>query len=106
MNERLRILLIDDDEDEYFLLKELFSRHRRGKTLHSYDLEWVSTYEEAVRAFSDCQHDLYLVDYQLGSHSGLDLLREASARGCVSPVIMLTGQGSYAIDLSAMQLGA
>lgn len=102
----MRILLIDDDEDEYFLLKELVSGRTRGRTLYDYDLEWVSTYEEAVGAFLDCQYDLYLVDYRLGSRSGLDLLREPAVRACSSPVIMLTGQGSYAIDLSAMQLGA
>jgi diguanylate cyclase (GGDEF)-like protein len=102
----VRILLIDDDEDEYFLLKELVSGRAQGRTLHDYDLDWVSTYEEAVGAFLDCQYDLYLVDYQLGSRSGLDLLREPLVRACSSPVIMLTGQGSYAIDLSAMQLGA
>ncbi len=105
MKERVRILLIDDDEDEYFLLKELVSGHRKGTTLHSYDLDWVSSYEEARKAFSNCQHDLYLVDYQLGGYSGLDLLREEAARACPAPVIMLTGQGSYEIDLSAMQLG-
>jgi len=102
----VRILLIDDDEDEYFLLKELVSGRAQGRTLHDYDLDWVSTYEEAVGAFLDCQYDLYLVDYRLGSRSGLDLLREPLVKACSSPVIMLTGQGSYAIDLSAMQLGA
>lgn len=105
MSERLRILLIDDDEDEFFILKELLSGHTQGKTVHTYDLDWVSTYEEAVKAFLDCRHDLYLIDYHLGKRSGLDLLREVAARQCPSPVIMLTGQGSYSIDLSAMQLG-
>lgn len=102
----MRILLIDDDEDEYFLLKELVSGRAQGRTLHDYDLNWISTYEDAVGAFLNCQYDLYLVDYQLGSRSGLDLLREDAVQACSSPVIMLTGQGSYAIDLSAMQLGA
>lgn len=106
MDARLRILLIDDDEDEYFLLKELVSGQTKGRALQHYDLAWVSTYEEALRAFSDCQYDLCLVDYQLGNRSGLELLREPLARKCSVPVIMLTGQGSYAIDISAMQLGA
>lgn len=105
MNERLRILLIDDDEEEYFLLKELVSGRKKGRTLHPYNLDWVSTYEEAVRAFSDCQYDVYLLDYNLGSQTGLDLLRETTAKDCSSPVIMLTGHGSYETDLSAMQLG-
>ncbi|HSL43177.1 MAG TPA: diguanylate cyclase [Anaerolineales bacterium] len=106
MDERLRILLIDDDEEEYFLLKELVSGQAKNRTLHHYDLDWVSNYEEAVRAFLDCQYDLYLVDYQLGAQSGLDLLRETAAKECSSPVIMLTGQGSYETDVTAMQLGA
>lgn len=104
MNERLHILLIDDDEDEYFLLKELVSGYRK-RTLYSYDLDWVSTYEEAVRAFSNCQHDLYLVDYHLGGRNGLELLSEPAARNCPAPVIMLTGQGNYTVDILAMQLG-
>lgn len=106
MNERIRILLIDDDEEEYFLLKELVSGQAKGRTLHHYDLDWVSTYEEAVRAFSGCQYAVYLVDYHLGSHSGLDLLRDPAARECPSPIIILTGQGSYETDVAAMQLGA
>ncbi|HEX5809342.1 MAG TPA: diguanylate cyclase [Anaerolineales bacterium] len=100
----MRILLIDDDEDESFLLRELISE--RAKTLYRYSLDWVSTYGEALRAFQQCQYDVYLVDYRLGSHSGLDLLRETIVRGCQAPVIMLTGQGSYETDLAAMQLGA
>ena len=106
LNERVRILLIDDDEDDYFLLSELVSRLPKGRKITNYDLEWVSTYEEAVGAFSDCQYDLYLVDYRLGSRSGLDLLREPVVQECSSPIIMLTGQGNYDIDLSAMRLGA
>ncbi len=105
MNNQLRILLIDDDEDEYILLKELIAGTVRGRTMAKIRLEWVSTYEEARRAFSACEYDLFLVDYHLGSRSGLDLLQEPEARACPTPAIMLTGQGSYAIDISAMQLG-
>lgn len=105
MNDRVRILLIDDDEEEYFLLKELVSRPTEGRSVLSFDLDWVSSYEEAVSAFLKCQYDLYLVDFHLGGRSGLDLLREPAARRCPAPVIMLTGQGSYETDLSAMQLG-
>ena len=105
MKNQLRILLIDDDEDEYILLKELVAGSARGRTFVKIQLEWVSTYEEARQAFVSCKYDLYLVDYHLGSRSGLDLLQEGEARACPAPVIMLTGQGSYAIDISAMQLG-
>lgn len=105
MDERLRILLIDDDEDEYFLLRELVSGQAQTRRILNYDLEWVSNYEDALQAFRECRYELYLVDYHLGRRSGLDLLREPAVRECAAPVIMLTGQGSYQVDLSAMQLG-
>ena len=105
MKDQLRILFIDDDEDEYILLKEMLAGSTRGRAMANIRLEWVSTYEEARMAFSTCQHDLFLVDYHLGRRSGLDLLQEAEALACPAPIIMLTGQGSYAIDVSAMQLG-
>lgn len=106
MDERLRILLIDDDEDEYFLLKELLSGQSKGGTFYRYELDWVSTYEEAQGTIAECRHDLYLVDYHLGSHNGLDVLRLAADHKCAAPIIMLTGQGDYEIDLTAMELGA
>ena len=97
--------MIDDDEDEYFLLKELVAGSARGRGISNFELDWISTYDEALQAFASCQYDLFLVDYHLGRHTGLELLQEPAARDCSAPVIMLTGQGSYAIDLSAMQLG-
>ena len=52
------------------------------------------------------RHDAYLVDYRLGERDGLELLREAIARGCKAPIIILTSQGDQAVDVAAMQAGA
>lgn len=106
MDERLRILLIDDDEDEYVILQGLISGKSRSPIFQPIDLEWVSTYEDAVQAISVCTYDLFLVDFHLGQHNGLDVLREAGTRGCPAPIIMLTGHGDYTTDLAAMELGA
>jgi diguanylate cyclase (GGDEF)-like protein len=105
MKNQLRILLIDDDEDEFILLRELVAESAGGRIIANIQLDWVSTYQDGRKAFSDCVYDLFLVDYYLGGRSGLDLLQEAEARACSAPAIMLTGQGSYAVDLLAMQLG-
>jgi diguanylate cyclase (GGDEF)-like protein len=105
MKNQLQILLIDDDEDEYILLRELVADSSEGRRIANIQLDWVSTYEDGRQAFSDCAYDLFLVDYYLGGRSGLDLLQEAEARACSAPAIMLTGQGSYVIDILAMQLG-
>src|SRR5690606_40531187 len=50
--------------------------------------------------------DVCLVDYRLGARDGLQLLREANERGVVTPLILLTGQGDYEVDVRAMMAGA
>ena len=97
-----RILLVDDDEDDYLLTRELLSEGSDNR----FELEWLSTYESAKEAIGVRSYDLLLVDYRLGEKSGLDLLRDAISSGCKSPIILLTGQGDHDVDSQAMSLGA
>jgi signal transduction histidine kinase/FixJ family two-component response regulator len=98
----LHILLVDDDEDDYIITRDLLF-DIKGQ---SYQLDWRASYEEAVAAINQRQHDVYLVDYRLGAHNGLELLRQAISQGVQSPFILLTGQGDRAVDLEAMRAGA
>lgn len=104
--ERINILLVDDDEDEYILLKTLVSNGGVKKEALKVDLEWAPTFESALKAFETGKHDAYLVDVNLGRHNGLELLRAASELDIRAPIIILTGQGTYENDISAMQGGA
>ena len=96
------ILLIEDDEDDYFLTRDLLSEIM-GK---DFELDWVTDWDSAFRAIDDGAHDVYLVDYRLGEKTGLELVQEAASRGCTGPFILLTGQDSREIDLEAMKAGA
>ncbi|MBW4557696.1 MAG: response regulator [Trichormus sp. ATA11-4-KO1] len=98
----IRVLLIDDDEDDYILTRDWFGEFQFAGC----ELAWVDTYAAAKEAIAHNNHDIYLVDYRLGIHNGLELLREAIANGCSSPMILLTGQGDWEIDLEAMKAGA
>jgi diguanylate cyclase (GGDEF)-like protein len=106
---KLRILLVDDDEEEYLLVQALLSdrsyRPSSADYTH-YRLEWVGTYEEALAEIRKKQHDVYLIDYQLGVHTGLQLIRETASSGVSAPVILMTGHGSYDLDVKAMRIGA
>ncbi len=93
---------MDDDEDDYIITRDLLSEIK-GKR---FELEWVVTYEAALEAIGGHQHDVYLIDYRLGEHDGLELLRRALRNGCQAPLILLTGQGDHEIDLEAMKAGA
>ncbi len=101
-DEKLHILLIDDDEDDYLITEDLL--YDIGE--QRYKLDWVSTYLTATDAIARKEHDVYLVDYRLGQETGLDILRWALASGIDTPFILLTGQGDHRIDLEAMEAGA
>jgi len=97
-----RILLVDDDEDEFVLLREQISNI---KGVH-YDLDWADSKEQALSVCKEKGYKAYLIDYRLGSANGVDLLRELSSEGIKAPVILLTGQGDHEIDETARQAGA
>ncbi len=100
--EPINILLVDDDEDDYFITKSMLERIRDTK----YNLEWCSRYEPALEKMLEDRFDVYLIDYRLGAENGLDLLKQALDGGVNSPIILLTGQGDREIDLAAMKAGA
>ncbi|NBB73542.1 MAG: response regulator [Bacteroidetes bacterium] len=98
----LNVLLIEDDEDDYLITRSLLSKAQ----VIDCDLEWMSSYEEGLEAVLSNQYDACLVDYRLGAKTGLDLLQEAKAHGCRTPIILLTGQGDLKVDIEAMEAGA
>lgn len=103
MNNRIiKVLLIDDNEDDYILTRDWFRKFQATGC----ELEWVKSYPLAREAIARHQHDIYLVDYRLGSDNGLELLSEAIHHGCNCPFILLTGQGDREIELQAMTTGA
>jgi PAS domain S-box-containing protein len=98
----IRVLLIEDDEDDYALVRELLSEVEFG----DFSLEWVRTCREGLKELRRAGHDVYLLDYGLGSRNGLELIREATGAGCDKPIIFLTGQGNSGVDTEAMRSGA
>lgn len=99
---RIRVLLIDDDEDDYLITRDLLSEIKGGK----YILSWVANYHAALETIGRNTHDIYLLDYYLGEHNGLTLLQEAIKRGCKRPIILLTGRGDRDVDIASMKAGA
>ncbi len=97
-----RILLIEDDEDDYILARELLSE-AFGPELR---LDWTDHWAIGLERIARGEHDVYLVDYRLGERSGLDIIREAIAAGSTAPFILLTGQDCRETDIEAMEAGA
>lgn len=101
-NDPVKVLLVDDDEDDYILTQGWFTEIEGIR----FEVDWVASYEAALKAIATNQHDVYLFDYRLGERNGLELLQEAVANGCKAPIILLTGQGDHEVDIEAMNAGA
>jgi PAS domain S-box-containing protein len=99
------ILLIDDDEEEFLLMRNMFSPLPGQGDRERYYLEWEPDPELALKKCASSDYDIFLVDYHLGVVNGLDLIRRADALGSPGPFILLTGQGSFELDWAAMQQG-
>ena len=99
---KLNICLVDDDEDDRVLIAALLNDVSAGV----FELSWISSFDAGLEAMASQDYDIYLVDYRLGGRDGLELLKVATERGCKKPVILLTGQGDYEIDVEAMKAGA
>ena len=102
MADKIKVLLIDDDEDDYIITREIIS----DIPASNYSLDWTASFSEALDLISQRRHDVYLIDYRLGAHDGLELINRAIAGGCTDPLILLTGQSDRETDEKAMRLGA
>jgi diguanylate cyclase (GGDEF)-like protein len=97
-----KILMIDDDRLQFRLTQTDFTKFQ-GEL---YELEWASTYEDGLAKILGGGYQACLLDYQLGSKDGLQLIREAIAAGCRTPIVFLTADSSPQVDIEAMNAGA
>ena len=97
-----KVLLIDDDEDDYIVTRDFLDEAEQM----SFKLSWVDNYDQGLAEIEKNRHDLYLLDFRLGKGNGLELLEEAIGMGCNKPIILLTGLGDSDIDQRAMAAGA
>lgn len=97
-----KILLIDDDATTAELVGFMVGAFRRERFV----MEHRASFEEGLRSLVGGDYVLCLLDYNLGDRNGLELLREAKAQQCLTPIILLTGDTNEETDLAAMEGGA
>ena len=97
-----KVLLIDDDEDDSFIIRSVLSSINDREIT----LEWKSNSQDGLQALERTAYDVILVDYHLTGENGLQMIQTSSQSGINLPMILLSGLGSYELDLEAMQAGA
>ena len=98
----IKVLLIEDDEDDVLLAKEYLGESR----YYRFEVDWESNSKAAREKMTNKQYNVFLIDYRLGSENGLDLIKFAQDKGVLVPCILLTGQGDLKVDIDASRYGA
>ena len=98
----IKVLVVDDDEDDYLLIKRVF----RQIPDSPYELTWTSSFDEAKQHIDSEKFDIYLLDYQLGKQTGLDLLQYAHPEKRKQPFILLTGLDDRSLERQTSRLAA
>lgn len=102
MVETIRVLIVDDSEDDCMV----YSRALATNPDVHYVLEEAHDGAGALQCIAASEPNCILLDYSLPGHNGIEVLKSIRADHPFVPVLMLTGQGSEAIAVSAMQQGA
>ncbi|WP_373552657.1 ATP-binding protein [Haliscomenobacter sp.] len=101
MAQTLAVLIVDDDEDDFFLTSEYLNRI----TGQDFTISWAPSYDQALQLFSTQHFDLCFFDYLLGFRTGLDLVAVARELDLRAPIILLTGKGDTQVDVQAIRSG-
>lgn len=106
--DRIRVLLVDDDEDDCVLARELLKEalHTRYDLTWETDLNWGAPESTTMQDALNGTYDIMLVDYRLGEIRGTHVIRSMVEYGITIPCILFTGENNVAIDREALEAGA
>ncbi len=102
-----RVLVIDDERAALTFAREKLKQCRRP----SYEVESASSFAAGMACLRDRRYDACLVGHELGTHSGLDLIREVERQGLKVPIVLVIPPESVvprasALEVDAMNAGA
>jgi two-component system sensor histidine kinase/response regulator len=98
----IRVLLIEDDEDDYYLTSDYLEQCENPQ----FQITWVTNSADAVDALQQRNFDLCLLDYLLGAENAVDVLDVLKSNQFSLPVVILTGQSDAKVDELVMRAGA
>lgn len=103
MDRTLNILLVEDDEEDAFLIRNMLSQ---GDWTFAPNIKHVDSCQEAKGVLEQERFDIALFDYRLQDMNGIELLQWVRERNIPLPVVFLTGQSDPEVAAQAIKAGA
>jgi len=98
----MRVLLIEDNEDDAILIREMLA----GKEDLGIKLEWVDRLSRGLTQLAPGEIDLVLLDLSLPDAHGLETFDTVQAHAQDVPIVVLTGLDDEALASQAVRKGA
>ena len=98
----IKVLLFDDDEDDAIITQALLDQSSEQR----FEIEWARSFDRGLTRMKEHDHDSGLLDFNLGTKTGIDFLREVLLDQQHPSIIMLTGKGNESLVLQAFESGA
>jgi signal transduction histidine kinase len=98
----IRLLLVEDDEDDYILTRSYLASSSRGR----FEVVWSQTLRAARKELSEGHFDVVLLDLNLPDSIGWETFEAIHAEAPQVPVILFTGLSDEELGMRAIQQGA
>jgi len=102
VNVHLRILLIEDNEDDFILFKQLLSKSQ----FLSADLLWAKGIRESLPIIAAGNLDLILTDLTLPDGNGVETITKLNEVAKKIPIVVLTSNSDERLALYILRAGA
>jgi PAS domain S-box-containing protein len=102
MGEAIRVLIIDDNEDDRDTCKRLLQKSAAER----YQVTEAANGEQGLASIADSAPGCVLLDYSLPGRNGIEVMKRIHHADPFIPVVMLTGQGNERVAVSAIREGA
>lgn len=99
MNEKARILVVDDEESHRIMLRAVLKEE-------GYEVAEAADGTEAVRAVEQEPFDLILLDLRMTTMDGIEALTEIRKKNPLVPVLIMTAYASVKTAVEALKAGA
>jgi two-component system, cell cycle sensor histidine kinase and response regulator CckA len=99
----LRVLLVGNQEEDFFLIRELLQRNRNS---FNAELDHVNSLDEARVMLQDGAFGLVIFEYQTGDAAAVRLLSELSSTGISVPFVLLTENADESTIAEIVEAGA
>ena len=97
----IRLLIIDDDEDYMFLLKDLLKESDL-----SFEIDEVGSSKLALTKLKENEYDCVVIDYLIPGVTGLEVMKFARGLGIKTPFIIFSAYGDPELTEELIKQGA